>query len=219
MRQGPTRVLIVMALLGAAPAVAIARQGGDDKGLPDGMLGSRVAPLLLLTRPDVQADLGLTPEQVESAGKTLAELRAQGLQIRGQKNTPEVVARRRAIDEVQWQWIAAQLTEAQRERLNQIDLQWEGPAALIRPSVVDLLAMDDAQRGRLQRLIAAEQARPDRGRPGAQAALFQKLVAELTPDQWARWKVMLGPSFPAGMTARTKETGADANLRRASGTR
>lgn len=193
MRQGSTRgtVIVFALLLGWNAGIALA--GGDeDLVLPDAMLGARVAPMLLLTRADVRDDLKLTAEQAASARDTLADLRARALTLRGRGNSAEVIAGRRAIDEIQWRWLATQLTAEQRDRLNQIDLQWEGPKALIRPSVVDSLGLSDDQRARLSRTIG-ERARAGQGT--SPAALFESLVGELSPDQKERWKLMLGTSF------------------------
>ena len=118
------------------------------------MRGVRVAPMLLLSRPDVRADLGLTADQVASASRVLDEIRSRARSIRGQGDTPEVVARRREIDEIQWRWLAEGLSDEQRARLSQIDLQWEGATALTRPSVAERLGLSDSQSAALRRAVA-----------------------------------------------------------------
>lgn len=188
MRHGPTP----LAALAAAALIAAAGPA-DDHVLPDGALGTRVAPMLLLSRPDVRTDLGLDPAQVESARATLADLwsRAKGLQGRG--DGPEVVARRRAIDEIQWRWLDTHLADEQRRRLYQIDLQWEGELALLRAEVVEALGLTADQAAGLRRAAVARV-------PAAHAG---RLEAALTTDQRDRWREMLGPRLavvesPAG---------------------
>ena len=75
MRQGRTpHQLLRAALLGGSgsslSASTTVRAGGPM--LPDDRLGVRTAPVLLLSRPDVRADLRLSPGQAEAAERELA---------------------------------------------------------------------------------------------------------------------------------------------------
>ena len=91
-------------------------------------MGIRTAPILLLSRPDVQADLKLEETKVTSVQKLIEELTQRGQALRGQTGAT-AVAGRKAIDDAQREWLTTNLSEEQLTRLTQIDLQWEGPSA------------------------------------------------------------------------------------------
>ena len=192
MRDGARRALAALLLLGAAaiPASSL----GDDAPLPDSRLGIRTVPLLLLSRPDVRADLGLDPAQSAEARRAIAELHAKAAALRG-KTGAEAIAARRAIDEEQRRRLEALLSPEQQDRLVQIDLQWEGPSALIsRKMVAESLNLDDRQRATLAQAVSDRDRRraqaPDRG--GDERQLAEQALAILTEPQRARWRAMLG---------------------------
>jgi hypothetical protein len=193
MRQGSTRVgsrivgtaLALVALAGAAPAQ------DHDWSLPDERIGVRTAPMLLLTRPDVQEDLGLTPEVVLSHRRIVRDIWTRAATLRG-KPDGEVLAARRGIDQEQTRWLQGNLTEAQRERLMQIDLQWEGLTATVsRPWVADWLELTPDQRARGKAVLESARTAAE-ARPEAPSA---ELAQVLTPDQVRRWQGLIGPPF------------------------
>jgi hypothetical protein len=183
MRQGttppPPLVLLALALLAAPPAA-----GADDWSLPDELRGVRVAPIFLLSRPEIQAELKLTNEQVFSVHRTIGDLFARAAALRGQSDV-EAIAGRRVIDEAQRRWLETQLDDAQRSRLMEIDLRWEGPTAVVtRTWVADYLELTPAQRQRLEAL---------RDSPAwASPSRADSILDGLTPDQEARWRGLLG---------------------------
>ena len=192
MRDGARRALAALLLLSVAaiPASSL----GDDAPLPDSRLGIRTVPLLLLSRPDVRADLGLNPAQTAEARRAISELHAKAAALRG-KTGAEAIAARRAIDEEQRRRLEALLSPEQQDRLVQIDLQWEGPSALIsRKMVAESLNLDDRQRATLAQAVSDRDRRraqaPDRG--GDERQLAEQALAILTEPQRARWKAMLG---------------------------
>ncbi len=192
MRDGARRALAALLLLSAAaiPASSL----GDDSPLPDSRLGIRTVPLLLLSRPDVRADLGLKPAQTAEARRAISELYAKAAALRG-KTGDEAIAARRAIDEEQRRRLEAMLSTEQQDRLVQIDLQWEGPSALIsRKMVAESLNLDDRQRATLAQAVSDRDHRrdqaPDRG--GDERQLAEQALAVLTEPQRARWRAMLG---------------------------
>ena len=165
--------------------------------LPDDRLGVRTAPILLLSRPDVRADLGLNPRLAEEAEMALSDLYVRAAALKG-KSGAQAVAARQAIDDAQRRWFQSELTLQQRNRLVQIDLQWEGPSALVsRPVVADTLDLSPDQRAALA--DAVKKRREARSRPGpAQAdepALTRQALAVLTPSQRELWRSMLGQPF------------------------
>ncbi len=194
MRPGPTRPasrLATISLLWLAGALLLVpdRSVAADWTLPDSRLGVRTAPILLLSRTDVQADLKLSSEQVLSARRTIADLHARAAALVGRPDA-EVVASRRLIDEAQQRWLEQQLSDVQRARLLQIDLQWEGPMALIsRPWLADQIGLTPEQRTKLAAMLKAIPAGTE-DRPPAQAVL-----ESLQPEQRQQWLAVLGPAF------------------------
>lgn len=214
MRQGWTPMVAGLLAVGLGLSLAVglgsasSAQSPSPAGpsgdliLPDSMLGNQVAPMLLLTRPEVRAELGLTAEQAESARKTLASLRAQAQSIRGQGNDPAAIARRRAIDEVQTRWLQDNLDPEQTLRLGQVDLQWQGPWALSRSLAAEMLGLSDEQANKVRRLLADA--------PTASTTI-DRVIDVLTPAQRERWKNLLGKpvafSKPAAAPSTDREVG------------
>jgi hypothetical protein len=180
--------------LGLVLAVLSGRCLAADWSLPDSRMGIRTAPLLLMTRPDVQADLKLEAEQIASLYKTIEELSQRAQALRG-KTGPEVVAERRSIDDAQGRWLTENLREDQLGRLGQIDLQWEGSSALIsRPSVVDTLKLTPTQVHELTGVISERNAHFFKSgyNPAEESETRRKSLAVLTNPQLQAWNSMLG---------------------------
>src|SRR5579872_2207777 len=118
MGHGLTAVLLC-AVLAAEPAP---NPAGRAYLLPDSSLGLRVQPLLLLSRPDVRADLGFTAEQAARAAAAIDEQRARAQNLRG-KPDAEARALRLEIDRAAEQWLKVNLTHLQLRRLMEVDLQ------------------------------------------------------------------------------------------------
>jgi hypothetical protein len=187
-------------------AVVPASSLGDDAPLPDSRLGIRTVPLLLLSRPDVRADLGLNPAQTAEARRAISELHAKAAALRG-KSGAEAIAARRAIDEEQRRRLEALLSPEQQDRLVQIDLQWEGPSALIsRKMVAEALNLDDRQRATLAQAVSDRDRRRAQspGRGGDERQLAEQALAILTEPQRARWRAMLGRPLAIPQLAGTK---------------
>ncbi len=194
MRRGRTSLLVMaLALLLCCNCLTLIAKAQ----VPNSRLGYRTAPILLLTRSDVRAELQLNPKQVSEFRAVIAKLYERALALQG-RTGPQAVADRRSIDESGQRWLAENLSEAQLARLDQIDLQWEGPSALVqRPSVAAALDLSDKQRSTLQRAIQRRQQRIEAGedREPIEQELAETALTTLTPDQQARWKIMLGPPF------------------------
>jgi hypothetical protein len=169
-------------------------QAGD---FLDDRLGRRTVPIMLLMRPDVQADLKLEPDQVAEARRTAAELYYKAMGLRGQTG-PALEAARRAIDGEESVWLNRHLSELQFERLRQIDLQWEGVAAMLsRPVIADHLNLSAEQKRTLGR-YAAQQRQPRKGQsrwtPADQARLARQAMTVLSDNQRQLWYSLLGPT-------------------------
>lgn len=196
MRQGPTRLglVVVLALSGAS---TWARPVDEEPPLPDSRLGHRTTPLLLLSRPDVRADLGLSADQVESARRAICAFYVQAAPLRGKPNTPETIRERRAVDDGALGWIDSRLTPEQKSRLVEIDLQWEGPSALTSRSVLTReLHLSPEQIATLKTAIRRRDERRVRGDAReADQILMEVAVACLTDAQRTSWRGMLGRPY------------------------
>lgn len=202
MRPGMMSRLARVAVIGLI-ATSGPRWAMGAGGLPDARLGIRTAPLLLLSRPDVRADLRLDPELAAAADRFIGDLHDRAQTLRG-RNDAEAVAARGEIDNQSRRWLEASLTPAQRARLDQIELQWQGPSALIRPIVADSLALTDDQRKALAQAIVARNARRKGGPPDLadEARLTETALGLLDAVQRDRWHAMLGTPLPFAVATR-----------------
>jgi hypothetical protein len=162
--------------------------------LPDEALGARMAPILLLSRPDVQQSLVMEAGQIDSARQAIVELFSQAASLRGQSGV-DVVKARREVDETAQRWLEANLSAEQLGRLDQIELQWEGAAALIRrPTIAASLGLTDDQRTRvadaLTQAISVGETPVE-----AHRRRHRDAAAILTEEQRLRWLAMLGTPF------------------------
>lgn len=189
--------LTVRSCLIAAALAPIAAAGEGAWELPDAALGVRVAPILLLSRGDVQRELGIDPTTAAAVADAIVDFYGRAAALRG-RSGPEAVAARRALDESVGRWVAEHLTAEQRGRLDQLDLQWEGAAALItRPTVAESLGLSTEQRGQIAEALGAlpPSAGDHESRLAAHLAAHRAAVALLTDEQRTRWEAILGPVF------------------------
>jgi hypothetical protein len=212
MRLASLRWLVVILSLASSAHI----KGSDDPTArdkrpwvpPDSRLGVRTAPILLLTRADVQAELGLDHETVLALDRIVGELHGRAARLRG-KPDAEALSQRRAIDEAQNEWIEGHLLPDQRKRLLQIDIQWEGPSAIVtRPWLASQIKLTPEQRSRLARAVAEARAIEKSGKPSTVAAhsrLASEVMATLTPAQSERWKELKGPPFASAELAQTRK--------------
>ena len=202
MRHGPTRLSLI-AVLALWSGSAVARPVDDEPPLPDARLGHRTTPLLLLSRPDIRADLALTADQVQSARRAIRAFYVQAAPLRGKPNTPETIRERRAVDEGAFAWIDSRLTPEQKSRLVEIDLQWEGPSALISRSVLTReLHLSGEQVATMKAAIRRRDERRDH-EEGTEAdlILMEVAVACLSDAQRTSWRGMLGRPFERKLSA------------------
>jgi hypothetical protein len=187
-------VVFPIAFLGGVLGLGSMRTAAGAEPLDD-RLGVRTPQLFLLVRSDVQKDLGLEPARIAEVNRFAAALYERALSLKG-KGGPGAVAARQAIDEAESKWLSTHLTPEQRDRLGQIDLQWEGVSALLsRPVVIDFLGLTDEQRDQVSRLYS--EAMKDRGRRGPwtyeeHIELTRKALAVLSEKQKHLWAKVLG---------------------------
>ena len=195
MRHGWTvcRTLIVFGLgLGGFAAHVNGGEPTDDR------LGIRTAPLLLLTRADVQKDLGLSPKQGEQCKHAALSFYDRAVRLRGRKDAGARAARK-AIDQQTSTWLSKFLTEEQLGRLEQIDLQWEGASAMLsRPYLDESLKLTAEQKKKVAECIA--QGNAQRVREGwsyeNHVNQTRMAIAFLDTRQQNLWVRVLGPKCP-----------------------
>ena len=174
---------------GPGPALA----GGWT--LPDESRGHRVAPLLLLSRPDVRDDLQLPAAMAAEVDRAIDDLHRKAAALKGQTGEAAVDGRR-AVDEGQRAWLESHLTPDQRR-----------PAGPARPPLGRPRRHGhppDRRRG--PRPLRRAAGRPGQGRrrlqgpPRARASdaeqhLAAQALAVLSDGQKLRWERMLGRPF------------------------
>ena len=165
-------------------------------GLPDSRLGTPTAPILLLTRADVRAELKLSPEQAAEADRVIGDLRDRGRALRGQVDDAARSARRE-IDRASRTWVETRLAPEQGKRLVQLDLQWSGPAAMLDPIVADSLQLTEPQRLGLARALVERDRARENGPPipADEAKLRNVALGLLDEAQRTRWAALNGPAF------------------------
>jgi hypothetical protein len=195
MRSG-RRIVLALAIVGGAILLGSANFAAGAEPLDD-RLGVRVAPIFLLLRSDIQKDLALEPVQIAEVNQIAAVLYGKALGLKG-KVGPNVVAARRAIDEEGSDWVSSHLRSEQRERLAQVDLQWEGASALLtRRVVAEYLGLTSDQRDQVTLVYSdAKRARVRKG-PWTYEEhldLTRKTITLLSEKQKQLWVKVLGPS-------------------------
>ncbi len=197
MRPGMRSNLISYAAVGLI-ALAISHEARAGDGIPDGRIGTPIAPILLLSRPDVRAELMLTPEQVAESERAISDLQDKAMLLRGRSDA-ETNRARGEIDRASRRWLTEHLSAAQQSRLIQLDLQWEGPSALLtRVIVAESLKLSQDQRARLSRAIAERNTKRNGGPAIAadEVSLFRATLTILSDGQKSNWRAMLGPIAP-----------------------
>jgi hypothetical protein len=188
MRHGLTVVLVALGLGLFGPT----RAGKCGEPFED-LLGRRIEPIFLLTRGDVQADLKLLPNQIADLHRVGALLYRKAQSLKG-KTGPSVNEARRQIDEELTNWLGTHLTLQQLDRLQEIDFQWEGAAAMVRPIVVEYLQLTADQKQRVAEYLA-ESTKQRKRAPWTvidHLALSRKAVSILSDTQQERWASLLG---------------------------
>lgn len=191
MRHGSTRLASLVLLVSSG--ISFSSVAGEESSLPNSMLGVRVTPLLLLSRADVRADLNLSSEQTQSAERAIQSLHQQAQSLRKKPDNAETKRARRAIDDEAFRWINTRLTPEQNARLAQIDLQWEGPSALVkRKAVAEDLHLDHEQIAKLKLAVQRHDDAQKKGHASADEVLAEVALSTLSEAQRETWKSMLG---------------------------
>jgi hypothetical protein len=199
MRHG--RTILGALILGLVGLPAPAR-GGEPT---DQRLGERTVPIFLLVRPDIQADLKFTPEQVVECRRAALAFQRRASQLIGRKDAA-VVAARREIDGELTQWLTERLSTKQLGRFEQIELQWEGAAAMLnRPFLDESLNLTPEQKKLVSQCLEQGKAQRALGTWTYEdhTNLTRKAIAALTDPQRDLWLRLLGPPCPFTIGAQT----------------
>ncbi|MFM1802597.1 MAG: hypothetical protein RJA81_1949 [Planctomycetota bacterium] len=173
--------------------------------LPDDRRGVRTAPILLMSRDDVADDLGLTPEQRAKTWEMIGRLGNKAAELKGRKDD-EALKLRREIDQMQLDWLKTELNGQQLSRLTQIDLQWEGPSAILsRPQVSEAMHLTADQKTRISTILQnAQKITVARPLDETLADLTRQVFATLDETQQQAWRSLTGPEL--GQVPRTAST-------------
>ena len=208
--RGGRRIVLALAIFCGGSFYLPARVAAG--GLPlDDRLGIATARLFLLLRSDIQKDLGLEAAQITEINRAAAEFYAKALNLKGKKG-PGLVAARQAIDAGETEWLSTHLNPKQRERLGQIDLQWEGASALLnRPVVAEYLGLSPDQQTQVARVISDAQAQRGRAIPWSYEShleVTRSAIALLSEKQRKQWAHVLGAPcrFVIATTVPRRET-------------
>ena len=162
--------------------------------LPDDRMGVRTAPILLLSRDDVATELKMTPEQRKKTWEKIADLGRQAAELKG-RNDNDSMKLRRTVDQSQLEWLRAELSPEQLARLTQIDLQWEGPTAILsRPQVGEAMHLTADQRTKIQAILKKE---PNVAPAKNRLDMTRNVFRELDETQQQAWRALIGPDFSA----------------------
>jgi hypothetical protein len=191
MRHGSTRFASLIFLALSLPASAVLAT--EENALPDARRHTRVTPLLLLSRSDVRDDLGLSESQTQAVELAIQRFHTQAQGLRGLRNDAETISARRKLDEEVFAWIDSRLLPAQKTRLVQIDLQWEGPSILVSRSIVsETLHLSVEQKLKLKTAIQSRDLALKSKQSDAELVLEKAALACLTEAQRESWRAMLG---------------------------
>lgn len=165
--------------------------------LPDDRMGVRTAPILLMSRDDVARELKMTPEQRKKTWEKIADLGRQAAELKG-RNDNDSMKLRRTVDQSQLDWLRAELSPEQLARLTQIDLQWEGPSAILsRPQVAEAMHLTADQRTKIQNIIKSTAHAPNTPPSQSRLAMTKTVFRELDETQQQAWRALIGPDFGA----------------------
>lgn len=181
------------------------RQGQPGFGFGGRMMGANLS-MMLLGREDVQKELNLSQTQKAKLEQMRQEMRQAMQELRDLP--PE--QRRERVQELRQKYDPESvLTDAQRKRLRELELQWQGPIALTDPEVAKQVGLTEEQQAKIRGIVQEtfQSLRPQPGQPGgapgarmeefrkAREQAEKKILEVLTPAQREKWQQMLGKPF------------------------
>ena len=148
-RQFNKYLALVIVLGLAASQTALAQRGG---GRGFGRLFGGVPKAQLATLEQVQTELKLTDEQKTQVADISDQLREDRRELFGSGfgQFSEIRSQMEDLNRKASAEVDGKLDDAQKQRLQEIAIQVNGPAALNDPSVVDKLSLSDEQKKKLE---------------------------------------------------------------------
>jgi serine/threonine protein kinase len=175
----------------------------DDLSLLEG-----AGQLILLSDHRIQNDLGLSDpqrKQVEATAQNFSQQRRDSLDHFSRLTLAQRRERYLQLARTSDQAMRAILTPGQLKRLEQVTLQLQGPGAFGQSEVIASLHLSDIQRQAIREVedesFAALWGHHHGGsgrsvapgtREAAMRATMEKILAQLTPEQLADWKQLIG---------------------------
>ena len=221
-------VLALALTLGTASVQATVAQGGGGQGRPGGGFGRGMfggGGMGLLTMPEVQKELKMTPAQVEKAKTKQDELqkssqaaieKAGGFQALRDLSDEDRQKLFGPLQEAQKKAVSELLNPDQQKRFHQLELQQGGARSLTtNKEVKEALKITDEQTEKMdaiqmeqrqamqaifqsidpQNATADERAAMQKKMAELQKSTLDKVVAVLNEDQQKKWKEMTGEPF------------------------
>lgn len=205
--------ILAVALVASAVAQSGQPRRGEGNGRPQfgGQQSPRLAGMreqgmlasMLLARPDVQKELNLTAQQKAKIEEMQQAMRMAREELR---SLPPDQRRQRMAELRQKNDPTSVLTETQKKRLRELELQWQGPTALMNPEIAQEVGLTQEQRTKIMGILQEQfQGMRERfqqgGSPDPQALekareeVEKKILEVLTPAQRQKWDQMLGKPF------------------------
>jgi hypothetical protein len=208
--KGITRSLIIglillLACTDASRATYAQENSEQDKLQGPTLIQRGSGGLTLLSRSDVRQDLELTEEQSDAVQKLLGALppRLRDLGLGSRDLTPNEKRQRLArFDEQLGVELESILLPHQQERLRQVEIQVRVQAAnvsdeFVNEEVLAKLHITDSQLRKLQSIREEVDREYERQRIAIRERAQARFLAELTPEQRAQWKELVGAPFLA----------------------
>lgn len=205
--------ILAVALVVSAMAQSGQPRRGEGHGRPQfggqqlprlaGMRKHGMLASILLVRPDVQKELNLTAQQKAKIEEMQQAMRRAREELR---SLPPDQRRRHMAELRQKNDPTSVLTETQKKRLRELELQWQGPTALMNPEIAKEVGLTQEQRAKIMGILREQfQGLRDRSPQGgvrdpqalekAREEAEKKILEVLTPAQRQKWDQMLGKPF------------------------
>jgi hypothetical protein len=216
------RVLSLWMVCGliACSLSALAQGGGRGQGRM-GMMGGG---MMMLSIPEVQQELKMTPDQISKLQSKSQEVRQATMELMREAGGPQAFQemsqeeRQQLMEKmqaIQKKAISELLNADQQKRYHQLELQQQGVMAFGRKEVREALKLtadqgekiQEIQRSQMQAMREAmqgvdfqnmtdeERQAMQRRMEALQKATYDKCVAVLTAEQQKQWKEMIGEPF------------------------
>ena len=188
------RLCWTLTLMAVVGSFAVAEPTDADKAPPQETPALPYLTLLIVRDPAVQAELRLTRRQGDQLSAAVAEvdqpfwlLRDMPVAKCADKLDELLKQLRRRVD--------LALTDAQRERLDQIVLQARGFNGLVSPETAARLRLSDDQVSRLRAIAGSNLQTPREDGDGKPKVEARQLLEVLSPEQADEWTNSFGKPF------------------------